>query len=233
MLVKDDRREEEELAMPATELITWLKEHKLDAYASGFEAEGCEYVEDLVAQDLEEIADLSNQLKMKPFHAKRLAKLLKDLKEEEEEKQAIEEEKRAIEKVEKEVEKVEKEKNLKARLRNIRREEEREERELKEADEEISLRSTERLKALRREEERKDREWQEEEAAAREKTNTARGGATTNAKTDGMQPKEKRLALPENKTYFAFLSHKKMHSKNLTATENLALRVRTTQPSCQ
>ena len=230
--------------MPATELITWLKEHKLDAYASGFEAEGCEYVEDLVAQDLEEIADLSNQLKMKPFHAKRLAKLLKDLKEEEEEKQAIE-------KVEKEVEKVEKEKNLKARLRNIRREEEREERELKEADEEISLRSTERLKALRREEEReerelkeadkvlrreeerKDREWQEEEAAAREKTKTARGGATTNAKTDGMQPKEKRLALPEHKTYFAFLSHKKMHSKNRTATENLALRVRTTQPSCQ
>ena len=182
--------------MPATELITWLKEHKLDAYASGFEAEGCEYVEDLVAQDLEEIADLSIQLKMKPFHAKRLAKLLKVLKEEEEEKRAIE--------------KVEKEK----RLRNIRREE----RELKEAD-----------KALRREEERKDREWQEEEAAAREKTKTARGGA----KTDGMQPKEKRLALPEHKTYFAFLSHKKMHSKNRTATENLALRVRTTQPSCQ
>ena len=212
--------------MPATELITWLKEHKLDAYASGFEAEGCEYVEDLVAQDLEEIADLSNQLKMKPFHAKRLAKLLKELKEEEEEK-------RAIEKVEKEekraIEKVEKEKNLKARLRNIRREEEREERELKEADK--VLRREEERKD--REEERKDREWQEEEAAAREKTKTARGGATTNAKTDGMQPKEKRLALPEHKTYFAFLSHKKMHSKNLTATENLALRVRTTQPSCQ
>ena len=216
--------------MPATELITWLKEHKLDAYAPGFEAEGCEYVEDLVAQDLEEIADLSNQLKMKPFHAKRLAKLLKDLKEEEEEKRAIE---KVEKEVEKEVEKLEKEKNLKARLRNIRREEEREERELKEADEEISLRSTERLKALRREEERKDREWQEEEAAAREKTKTARGGATTNAKTDGMQPKEKRLALPEHKTYFAFLSHKKMHSKNRTATENLALRVRTSQPSCQ
>ena len=90
------------------------------------------------------------------------------------------------------------------------------------------------LRRREREEQRKDREWHEEEEDAREKrkqkkreqTEAAGAGATNAKHADEMRPKQKQLmVLPEDKDYFAFLSHKKLNSKNLGATENLALRV--------
>jgi hypothetical protein len=156
----------------------------------------------------EEIEELVKAIKMKPGHKKKFQVVVKEAGEKRSREKEELEEKRSREKEELE-EKRQREKE--------EREREKDERQL-----EQELAKIDRERRLQQARRRKDVDEHSKASAQLTATKAAELGMSVPKSTT----ESKGLVLPANKSYAAFISHKKKHSKHGDSSETLAIRLK-------
>jgi hypothetical protein len=208
------------------EFLDWLKKHKLHTYKQALEDEGFEVLESLISLSKEQVDSLGTAIHMKMGHkmvfplaieeAREAAKEHKEEMKERKEQQKREKEKREREAKREEEEQEEQRKKEKAKQERIESQREREE----ELAEELAQVEREQKLAQAKAQSRKDlQEDQRLQPDAKPTNNdsTGLGMSVSKAKSEN-----KGMHLPATKSYAAFISHKKTHSKHGDSSSTLA-----------
>ena len=187
------------------EFLDWLKKHKLLSYQKALEDEGFEMLESLITLTTEEVDSLATAIHMKMGHKKVFHMKIEQDRErhnkdkatrEREEEEREEQRRREKTKREREEEEQEEQRKVEQELSKIQREQK-----LAEA------------KAQSRKDQQEDQHLPDENPTTRESAGL--GMSVSKSKSGSIQ-------LPATKSYAAFISHKKAHSKQGDSSSTLA-----------
>jgi len=186
----------------------WLKKHKLLSYQQALEEEGFEDLQSLVLLSPEQIEELSSAINMKMGHKLKFPVTIQDARED-----------MKREKIKREREKEEGEEQRKKEKVKREREEAKRERDEELAEELAQLEREQKL-AQAKAQSRKD--LQEDQQTQPDAKPTAHDSTGLGTSVSKAKIESKGIHLPANKSYAAFISHKKTHSKHGDSSSTLA-----------
>jgi hypothetical protein len=201
------------------EFIEWLKRNKLQQYQKNLEEEGFEVLESLTLLSDEEVESLSTAMQMKLGHKKLFPVAIRKAREELKEL----EEKRKIEKEEQEKKRKRdmKDQEEKRKRNKAKQEKERAKRDREEEEQEKTIKMETELAEIERKRKLQQAKAQADVDELKEDTKSTTHNST-NEKVAKGKIESKGMDLPAIKSYAAFISHKKAHSKHGDSSETLA-----------